>query len=51
LKLWKKISLQTQFNVIHNEEKKLKQIHKIFICKEKNGEGMIGMHYVGHFSL
>jgi hypothetical protein len=21
------------------------------ICKEKNGKDMIGMHYVGHFSL
>jgi hypothetical protein len=33
------------------KKRKLKQIHKNCICKEKNGEGMIGMDYVGHFSL
>ncbi len=30
---------------------KLKKIYKNYICKEKNGEGMIGMHCVGHFTL
>jgi hypothetical protein len=45
------ISLQTQSSAIQSEEQKLKQIYRTCICKEKNGKDMIGMHYVGHFSL
>ncbi len=33
------------------KKRKLKQIYKNYTCKEKIGEGMIGMHCVGHFSL
>jgi hypothetical protein len=44
-------SLQTHSNAIQMKNKKLKQIYKTCICKEKNGKDMIGMHYVGHFSL
>jgi hypothetical protein len=44
-------SLQTQSYAIQSEKKNKKKIYKKNICKEKNGEGMIGMHCVGHFSL
>jgi hypothetical protein len=29
----------------------LKRIYKNCICKKKNGDDMIGMHYVSHLSL
>jgi hypothetical protein len=44
-------SLQTQSNTIQSEEEKTKTNLQKLHLQEKNGEGMIGMHCVGHFSL
>jgi hypothetical protein len=44
-------SLQTQSSTIQNEEEKTKENLQKLRLQEKNGEGMIGMHCVDHFSL
>jgi hypothetical protein len=50
--LWKKIRIcKHGLLPFKMKNRKLKQIYKNYICKEKNGDDMIGMHCVDHFSL